>query len=74
MDIFSLEDEEFNDIFLTQSSSAEKVENIGNVAEGQKSMTPLLPFGVQYDDVSDDDFQELPSSQKAANWDTSYKG
>ena len=68
MDVFSLEEEELSELFLTQTSSAKRVEFDGDVVESANTVLPLLTIGMNYEDISDDDFYQIPSLQKAHDW------
>ena len=67
MDLFSLEDDDYNDIFITQTPSATHVGNSSNGAEGKgesededndgKIVQPI------YSDISDFEDFDIPSSQ-----------
>ena len=68
MDHFSLEDDEYNDIFITQTPKAQMVNdvNVGILSNGTDFLSPLvgLVSGMAplYSDISEDEF-EFPSSQ-----------
>ena len=70
MDTFSLEDEDYGELFLTQQDSR-NCQNSGNLglSAGVGEQYPRQPnFEVHYSDISDDDF-EFPASQ---NYSTNY--
>ena len=68
MDQFSLEDDEYNSIFITQTPKAQKVDeyNVGILPNGNDFGSPLVGLVsgsvAQYSDISEDEF-EIPSSQ-----------
>ena len=68
MDVFSLEEEDLSELFLTQTPTAKRVEFEGGVVESAKTVLPLLPIDMNYEDISDDDFYQIPSSQNVQNW------
>ena len=76
MDMFSLEHEDCNELFITQTSPKYNRESSQNalsiLGNGDDFGSPLVMVGSQgemrsnvahYEDISDDDF-EIPSSQK----------
>ena len=76
MDVFSLEDEDYSQMFFTQSSPkrVDLVDSSPILGDGNDFASPLvllvpkrneeLP---EYSDISDDDFMDLPSSQVVQN-------
>ena len=54
MEGFSFEDDDYGDMFITQSDG----KSYGNVSQGAES----LVLGAVYSDISDDDLDFLPSS------------
>ena len=80
MDVFSLEDEDTSALFITQSDRIindgnEINEDVNNEEEGEVAMEISLSQvnKPQYSDISDDDFVQIPSSQKVSNNDDSGK-
>ena len=73
MDLFSLEEDDCHELFITQSSSVdEKTDGAdGEVLPDKGFIQPvssyLRPDEPQYSDISDDDFMDLPSSQMPKN-------
>ena len=75
MDVFSLEDDDCNDLFITQSSnsdeSAEKVSNnvqiLGKDTDFSSPLCSIVsgskPAEAQYSDISDEEDFQIPSSQ-----------
>ena len=75
MDVFSLEEDDGDEIFITQSSQqssqVDEVENVvknspilGDASDLRKSLVSLLDS--KYSDICDDDF-EIPCSQKRSH-------
>ena len=73
MDVFSLEEDDGDEIFITQSSQqssqVDEVENVnspilGDASDLRKSLVSLLDS--KYSDIFDDDF-EIPCSQKRSH-------
>ena len=73
MDMFSLEDDDANELFITQTPSSSNVGigNSGIMADNMDFTSPcksLIPDGVQkkfdFSDISDDEIFEIPCSQK----------
>ena len=68
MDLFSLEDDDGNDLFITQSSNSSNGNNSNSViGDGSDFSSPCVSLvsknaAPQYEDISDDDF-EIPCSQ-----------
>ena len=72
MDVFSLEDDDGNELFITQSSNDDNATNgLSIIGDGNDFLSPCVSIldkskGVSdqqhYEDISDDDF-EIPSSQ-----------
>ena len=68
MELFSLEDEEYNQLFITQSSnnSVNVTENVGNSSILRDPLDFKSPcvsvLSDKYSDISDDEF-DIPSSQ-----------
>ena len=76
MDTFSLEDDDANELFITQTPSKNNngVELIGNLADPMDFSTPcqsLIPAGVpkrmEFSDISDDEIFDIPCSQRNDN-------
>ena len=68
MDVFSLEDEEYSDLILTQSSSISKVsEKSVIMPDPMDFQSPCVSLisknSMEYSDISDDDFERIPCSQ-----------
>ena len=78
MELFSLEDDECNELFITQKDSSiseAKIDQNGQIfgdpMDFSLPMVTLTPHGecsqTQYSDISDDDFDMIPSSQVSQN-------
>ena len=76
MDVFSLEDEDYSQMFITQSSPkrVDLVDSSPILGDGNDFSSPLVSLVPkrneelpQYSDISDDDFIDLPSSQIVKN-------
>ena len=73
MDVFSLEDDDYGDIFITQS--LQSVENSDKMelfegGESQDNNTVDVPLNNQgvYSDISDDDMSDFQCSQNIRNF------
>ena len=77
MDVFSLEEEDSNELFITQSPKANEdvveMENMSILGDGFDFTSPMVSIGSDgrmnsvgdpYEDISDEDF-EIPPSQKS---------
>ena len=72
MDVYSLEKDDCNDLFITQSSGDNKINSsLSVIGDGSDFSSPCVSLvksstGVcnvpQYEDISDEDF-DIPSSQ-----------
>ena len=66
MEVFSLEDDDGNDLFITQSSTLDKdlSQNnsiLGDSANFSSPCVSIIPgVSAHYSDISDDDFQDIP--------------
>ena len=80
MEICSLEDDDYDGMFITQSSTntQESVSNgnnsiLGDPMDFSSPMVTLTPCGgnqsAQYSDISDDDMDPFPCSQNVRNLD-----
>ena len=76
MDVFSLEDEDYSQLFITQSSPkrvdlADNSPILGNGNDFASPLVSLVPKKnedpLHYLDISDDDFMEIPSLQVVTN-------
>ena len=76
MDTFSLEDNDANELFITQtpSNNNDGVKLIGSLADPMDFSSPcqsLLPASasksVDFSDISDEEIFDIPCSQKSAN-------
>ena len=68
MDIYSLEDDEGNDMFLTQEfhgrNNSQSSGILRNPLDFQSPCVSILGNNKgEYSDISDDDFMKIPSSQ-----------
>ena len=68
MDVFSLEDEEYSDMILTQSSKLSDVSNNGGILPDPMDfempcISLICKSQPQYSNISDDDFVDIPCSQ-----------
>ena len=81
MELFSLEEDDGNDLFITQESSYDRnnLQNcdkyLGKDATDFQSpcVSVIDKFKLQYSDISDDDFMDIPSSQIPRNDDGDSK-
>ena len=68
MDVFSLEEEDGNEVFLTQKARQDtSVNNYGIIGDEMDFSSPcvgLVSSAAQYSDISDDNFQPIPCFQK----------
>ena len=76
MDTFSLEDDDANELFITQTPSKNNdgVQLIGNLADPMdfsmpcQSLIPAsVPKRIDFSDISDNEIFEIPCSQKSDN-------
>ena len=70
MKLFSLEEDDCNDLFITQESCNDSVECKEKFLGGDPMdfgylRSLISSEGAQYSDISDDEFMDIPSSQKA---------
>ena len=72
MDIFSLEEDDGNELFLTQSKSdsadlrnySQNISILGDPLDFKSPCASLVSRSqTQYSDISEDDFEDIPSSQ-----------
>ena len=72
MDVFSLEDEDYSQMFITQSSPkrqkvGENLQILGDRSDFSKPLVSLVGAQnadkPQYSDISDDNFLDFPMSQ-----------
>ena len=74
MEVFSLEDDECSQLFITQTSKENdegKLGNSGIILDPMDFSSPCVSVVnkelMQYSDISDDDFDMIPCSQKYQN-------
>ena len=58
MEPFSLEEDDYRDMFITQSDSR-SANAVGNVVDGAQNQRKIPILQLQYKDISDDDFDIL---------------
>ena len=65
MEVFSLEEDEGNDLFITQESQNDSATSVGSIlGDGLNFSTPCFSLlDSKYSDISEDEF-EIPCSQK----------
>ena len=73
MDVFSLEDDDGDNLFITQESRSDRINDqvqpiLGNSTDFQSPCVSLTSqisnTSAVYEDISDDDAFEIPSSQQ----------
>ena len=69
MEVFSLEEDDGASMFLTQTPVVNRaVQNLGILGDSSDFSSPcvgLVSGEAKYSDISDDDFEEFPCSQRA---------
>ena len=78
MEVYSLEDEDCNDLFITQQSPSDKSDKISGEMSANKVLNDPMDFQSPcvslvgnsqiYSDISDDEFVDIPLSQNARNY------
>ena len=79
MEVFSLEDDDGNDLFITQESQMDKNNRksegssiLGDPLDFQSPCASLI--NTHYSDISDDDLMEIPCSQISQNTSNGSQG